>query len=514
MSTHFEFRPPVVRLRNAFSRPYDDAIAAARTCYSSDVVEADAVTDKNRDSIGPLTFDAGHHTIYQHATFEFSLENISRHLVWAVLHSFPFYNSDQQSQRYVRLKEIRAFIPPIPVEAQEIYRRAIVHGFETYELLGEILKEDTTRIMGKLRHLDRHPHERLQKSVAREADKKAIEIARYVLPIATQTAMVYTCSGLVLHRLRRIMNGGDTPYEARQVIGEMVKNVEAIDPYFFSKVGDGPLKAEDILESKWISESNESFDPTEWDRELSPFRWAKLIDHTQKPEKLLTQSARLVLGAKGKTVSDQEILGLLLDPKKNPYRVEKTNLGTHSPLMRSLNHVQYTFLKRLSHSADSQNQRHRTVPGSKPIFQLTDTNKPDYFVPMLIERNEKALEVYDRYMTETWKTKNRLLEMGVSREFALYVLPNATQIRFIESGSLLNLIHKWTQRTCLNAQEEIYNASMEEIAQVLKVHPFLEGFVGPPCVIRDGIVSPRCTEGNRFCGIPVWRQFPNVQREL
>ena len=31
---------PQVRLRNWFDRPYDDAIAAARTCYSDRVIEA------------------------------------------------------------------------------------------------------------------------------------------------------------------------------------------------------------------------------------------------------------------------------------------------------------------------------------------------------------------------------------------------------------------------------------------------------------------------------------------
>ena len=93
-------------------------------------------------------------------------------------------------------------------------------------------------------------------------------------------------------------------------------------------------------------------------------------------------------------------------------------------------------------------------------------------------------------------------------EFALYVLPNAKVIRFVESGPLIALLHKWTMRTCFNAQEEIYEASMEEVAQVRAVHPRLARFIGPPCVVRNGLVSPRCTEGSKFCGVPVWRDFP------
>jgi hypothetical protein len=73
--------PPRVALRSASSRPYDSAVAAARTCYAPRVVEADEVTEAQRESIGPLTFDAGHHTVYQHAHFEFGLENVSRQFV-------------------------------------------------------------------------------------------------------------------------------------------------------------------------------------------------------------------------------------------------------------------------------------------------------------------------------------------------------------------------------------------------------------------------------------------------
>ena len=69
---------PTVTLRTAPMVPFDGAIAAARTCYSPRVIERNEITDKQRDSIGPLTFEGGHHTVFQHAHFEFGLENIDR----------------------------------------------------------------------------------------------------------------------------------------------------------------------------------------------------------------------------------------------------------------------------------------------------------------------------------------------------------------------------------------------------------------------------------------------------
>ena len=87
------------------------------------------------------------------------------------------------------------------------------------------------------------------KAVEREAEKKAIETARYVIPIGAFTSMVHTVSGLVLHRLHRMMNAGDTPYEAQMVIGAMVDLVNEVDPMFFDKVGLETLGAEALPEA-------------------------------------------------------------------------------------------------------------------------------------------------------------------------------------------------------------------------------------------------------------------------
>jgi thymidylate synthase ThyX len=117
-------------------------------------------------------------------------------------------------------------------------------------------------------------------------------------------------------------------------------------------------------------------------------------------------------------------------------------------------------------------------------------------------------------MQEAWEAKNRLLALGVPASFAVYVLPNATAVRLVESGTLLHLIHKWTMRTCFNAQEEIYTASMEELDQVRQLHPRLARYIGPPCAVRHGIATPVCTEGSHFCGVKVWETFPAVERKL
>ncbi|MBI2188017.1 MAG: FAD-dependent thymidylate synthase [Acidobacteria bacterium] len=506
--------PPTVTLRSAPAKPFDGAIAAARTCYSPRVIGTDEITDTQRDTIGTLTFDAGHHTVYQHAHFEFGLENVSRQFVWSFLHSYPFYNSEQSSQRYVKLKEPRAFVPPIAGEALRVYEAAIVRAWDRYAELSALLKDDALAILKELRYVRPTTSADRLKQIDRDADKRAIETARYVIPIAAFTSMVHTVSGIVLHRLHRMMNTSDAPHEARAVIGEMVRLVREWDPLFFEKVGLSPIDRGDVPEAAFPrSQGSGDRFAAAFDARLNG-RWSRLRDASANAEPIVAEAVRSVFGLEPSQMSDDEALDRAMNPALNQYRLDVLNVSYHSPLMRALHHATYVFEKRLSHTADSQDQRHRMVPASRPLMTFADTSEPDYIMPRLIAANPRVRAVYECAMREAWAAKNRLLELGVPLEFALYVLPNAKTLRFIESGSLLALLHKWTLRTCFNAQEEIYLASMDEIAQVRAVHPRIGRHIGPPCVIRNGLISPRCTEGSHFCGVPVWRDFPAAVRRL
>src|SRR5262245_14456359 len=509
-----ESGPPQVTLRSASAHPYDGAIAAARTCYSPRVVDAGEVTPPQRESIGPLTFDGGHHTVYQHAHFEFGLENVSRQFVWSFLHSHPFYNSEQSSQRFVRLDEVRALVPDLAPEPRRVYEDAVLAAWEAYRRLSELLKEDTHRILSDLRHLTPNASEKRRKKVAREAEKKAIETARYVIPVAAFTSMVHTVSGIVLHRLWRMMRTGDTPTESAAVVEAMVAKVRELDPEFFERVGAGPFDEDEIVEAR-LPRARESGDDeaARVDRRLGG-RTSLLVDYMPGAEQTTADAVRTLLGASAESLDDDAALALVLDPSQNRYRLETLNLSVHSPLARALHHASYTFLKKLSHTADSQDQRHRMVPASRPLMTLTDTRRPDYVLPPLVARNPAARAVYEEAMDRAWAAKNRLREWDVPLEKALYLLPNAKALRFHETGSLLYLGHKWVMRTCFNAQEEIYRASMEELEQVRARHPRLARHMGPPCVLRAGRVTPTCTEGEHFCGVPVWRSFPDVERPI
>jgi thymidylate synthase ThyX len=512
-----ETAAPRVTLRNAFAHPFDSAIAAARTCYAPRLITPEEITDKQRLNIGAATFYSGHHTVYQHAHFEFGLENVSRQFVWSFLHAHPFYNSEQQSQRYVRLDRAQAYIPPASLffdeTSRQIYEHAIARAWNYYHELSTLLVADARNILNDIWHIGPMSHPKRLQKIERSAEKRAIEISRYVLPLAAFTTMVHTISGIVLHRLWRMCAASDTPGEARAVIGEMVSQVKAIEAQFFDRFGTEPL--EELPEWKndaANASAGEAF-AQEFDAKLNG-KTSRLVDYSPNAVRVMAESYRAVAGLTAAQCSDAEALDRLLNPARNLYRLETLNVGVHAPMMRALQHANYTFAKKISHTADSQDQRHRMVPGSRPLLTLADTREPDYVTPMLLANNPRAKQIYDRAMVDAWTAKNHLLYRGVPLEIALYVLPNAKSIRLYESGSLLHLLHKWTMRTCFNAQEEIYQASMDEIAQLREVHPELTRYIGPPCHLRAGITTPICTEGSHFCGIKVWLNFPNIQRRI
>ena len=511
-----ETATPRVTLRNYFAHPYDSAIAAARTCYSPHLIAPEEITEKQRLTIGAATFYGGHHTVYQHAHFEFGLENVSRQFVWSFLHAHPFYNSEQQSQRYVRLDRAQAYVPPsgqgFGAAERAIYERAVVRAWDSYRELTALLRADARAILSDIWHLSSMSHPKRAQKVERQAEKRAIEVARYVLPVAAFTTMVHTLSGVVLHRLWRMQAASDTPTEARQVMSEMVARVREVDAQFFDRFDNAAM--DELPEWKHAppQADGDSF-ARDFDARLDGCT-SKLVDFSPRAPRVVAEAYRAVVGLTEAACPDEEALDRLLNPTRNPYRLETLNIGVHAPMMRALQHANFTFAKKISHTADSQDQRHRMVPGSRPLLVFTDTREPDYITPMLIAGNAQARGAYERAMAEAWAAKNELLERGVPPESALYLLPNAKAIRLVESGSLLHLLHKWTMRTCFNAQEEIYQASIEEVAQLRASLPELARYLGPPCFLRANITAPICTEGSHFCGVKVWLDFPRIERRI
>ena len=498
-----------VRLVAHTPSPFAVSVASARTCYSArgpvlpeDLLQEDAprlsgnwkdlATQQVAERVAQITFHGGHHTVYQHATFTFAIEGVSRLLVWSFLHSHPFYNSEQVSQRYVRMRPDKVYTPSLSGEALSRFRRAVQRAFQTYEELTELL---LPVVVARYRRLfpARDP---TAPPWSREVRRKAREVARYVLPLATQTYLYHTVNALTLFRYQRAVALCDVPHEAGDLVGQMLDAVLRVEPEFRRFLGEGPEPE--------VRVQRDGRAVRELDRLLGNRR-ARLFNYGVRNTEAVVLALRLTLGRRREQLSQQDALERLLNPAENPLLGETMNLLFHSKVSRPLYHATYTFLKRLSHSADSQEQRHRMLFGSRPFLAYAVSDEPDYETPRLLREEPAAERRYHAFMEWLW-TEIGHLRRAAGEEAAQYLLPNAVRVRILETGSLLFYMHKWIQRLCFNAQEEIYESTREEVLEVLSVQPELARYVGAPCFLRSlSGKRPFCPEGERYCGVPVWR---------
>ncbi len=508
-----------VRLVNAHLRPFDNVVAAARSCYSKQAVTAEMAagehledperqrrTREARERIARSIFEAGHHTTYQHAHFQFIIEGVSRLTLWSFLHSHQFYNSEQVSQRYVTVDRDSVYVPPaLAGEARDRFSAAVDASHAAYRKLTTLLEPAVeAEILRSFPTLKRPAH---AKRLATRKRRRAQEVARYVLPLATTAHLHHTVSALTLLRYRRACAHPDVPDELSRLANALVEALLAVDPDF-AAVLEQPLPSLPV--ASWLAENNG--DPgaaaayrREFDQSLGPLS-SRLLDGARRARGRVAAAVRAVVGRPSSSLSDEEALCLVLDPQLNPLLAETLNLGTLDPLSRALHQATFTFATKVSHTADSQNQRHRMMPGARPILSAIVDDEPDFITPTLILRDDELRRRFESEMCRTWEAASWLRRHGPDPALALYLYPNAVAVRLIETADLLHLHHKMRMRLCWNAQDEIRRAAWEQASQIAEIDPLLGGFLLPPCSVRKAAGrTPYCPEGDRFCGVPVWK---------
>ncbi|MCO5227164.1 MAG: FAD-dependent thymidylate synthase [Thermomicrobiales bacterium] len=542
----FRSAPPTVQLlqEESTAHPFAVTVAAAWSCYGGKPAKAEnvlklvygepsttlsaeklAAREDRRDRAIKLyadLFAAGHHTTFQHSTFIFVLDNVSRLAIWSFFHSHPFYNSEQVSQRYREVTGETMTAPDLPVHLASVYDHAIQTSFDAYTRIGEILTPDFERLYAQVFPArSKAQGDAARARVANDVQKRAQEVARYVLPLATPAHLYHTVNGLTLLRYYVLANQPDAPTEVRYIVNQMISQVLEIDPYFLGGPGhpldltalsyDQTLEAQALID--WRANLDQHPDTAErffedYDAQLGGLN-SKLVSYNPEAEHVFADAIRTVMGLDADAVSDEDAIARVLDGSQNAYHGNSVFLGMHSKLMQTMNHVPFTFQKRISCAEDAQNQRHRGTPGSSPLLTAHLRRNPDVITPWAIRQNPEAHKVYSDAIQTMWDAKNQLLAADANPETALYLLPNSHNVRFHESGSLLNYYWKWIKRLCLDAQREISETAWQEVKQVRDVHPIIGKYVdGPPCVMRSRAGrKPICPEGERYCGIPVWRNY-------
>lgn len=227
-----------VKLLSYTPEPEKVISMAAKLCYSSVGVEdiEKNLTDESIDKFLNMLINIGHESPLEHVSFTFAVEGISRACSHQIVrHRIASFS--QQSQRYVKLNQFEYIIPQEIneiEEAKEIFIDAMKKDQETYDKLVDILFEKHYNNLIK--------SGKNEKEAKRDAEKKAIEDARYVFPNACETKMVFTMNTRSLYNFLDHRCCERAQWEIRELATEMLRQLKQVAPILFKNSGPNCVK--------------------------------------------------------------------------------------------------------------------------------------------------------------------------------------------------------------------------------------------------------------------------------
>ncbi len=218
--------------------PEKNIAAAAKLCYSPSGID-DLLDNLDENATGgfvQMLAEIGHESPIEHINFTFGIEGVSRSLLAQITrHRIASYSV--QSQRYVTQLDFEYVTPPeieaLP-EAKAVFTRAMEAAAEAYGRLTATLRQQH-----KQRLIEQGVAE---KSAERQAEKLAIEDARFVLPNACTTKMMVTMNARSLLNFFRHRCCNRAQWEIRQLAEQMLTLVQEVAPTLFAGVGPPCLK--------------------------------------------------------------------------------------------------------------------------------------------------------------------------------------------------------------------------------------------------------------------------------
>lgn len=226
--------------------------SAAKLCYSPVGVDKimDNMTYTKTCTFIEMLMSLGHESPIEHISFTFGIDGISRAASHQLVrHRIASYS--QKSQRYVKESSFKYVAPP-SIQAYEdmniLYADTMRDIQQAYDKIRDKLKE--IHITNGMKPLD--------------AEKKANEDARYVLPNACETSLVCTMNARSLFNFFKLRCCNRAQWEIRAVADEMYKICIKIAPHLFSFAGpscytDGKCSEGDMCCGKPRTEEFKSF---------------------------------------------------------------------------------------------------------------------------------------------------------------------------------------------------------------------------------------------------------------
>jgi len=133
-----------------------------------------------------------------------------------------------------------------------------------------------------------------------------------------------------------------------------------------------------------------------------------------------------------------------------------------------LEHASATFeISGVSRVFTHQLIRHRLCSFTQRSQRYVDERDMNYIIPDSIKDIPEACSIYGRFMDEARKAYGDLKSMGIRKEDARFVLPNAVESQIVVTANLREWRHIIELRCSPQAQWEIRKVTME-ILRILK----------------------------------------------
>lgn len=142
-----------------------------------------------------------------------------------------------------------------------------------------------------------------------------------------------------------------------------------------------------------------------------------------------------------------------------------------------IEHASATFeIAGISRAASHQLVRHRIASYSQESQRYVDMSNPEWVVPEEIATNPEAMVIWEQVLEGVKKAYRQLRKLGIKKEDARFLLPNATATRIIVTMNFRELLHVFRLRISPQAQWEIRAMCVQMLEQLL---PYAPNVFGP-----------------------------------
>jgi thymidylate synthase (FAD) len=139
-------------------------------------------------------------------------------------------------------------------------------------------------------------------------------------------------------------------------------------------------------------------------------------------------------------------------------------------------HASATFeVSDISRACSHQLVRHRIASYSQESQRYVDLSDPQLVIPDEIAANEGAIQVWNRTVEQLKASYQDLRRLGIRKEDARFVLPNATATRIVVTMNFREYLHFFRLRIAPEAQWEIRRMAMEMLRQLTSYAPTVFG---------------------------------------